>query len=132
MTVAVRCPICAFDGEPRSLHAHLADAHAEQVTFEARAGRTFYQVVCPVCSADYSHEIKPRGRDPDFVAEFQAQIRLVAFDMLLNHLLAEHLVAAEEGEDDPGGAPAPLPPADGGAVPAWLAEARRRASDDRP
>jgi hypothetical protein len=34
--------------------------------------------------------IKPRSRDPRFIEEFQREIRLVAFDMLVNHLIAEH------------------------------------------
>jgi hypothetical protein len=113
------------------LHAHLAETHPEVVVFEERIGRTFYGITCPLCGDGYRHEIKPRGRDPGFVEEFNAQIRLVAFDMLVNHLLVEHdpeasaVVEAEETE-----AGAPVPPATGG--PEWLMEARRKAAEGGP
>jgi hypothetical protein len=84
------CPWCDFAGTPRGLHAHLGAAHPEVIRFDERAGRSFYALDCPVCGAGYQHQIKPRGRDPAFVEEFATQIRLVAFDMLVNHLLAEH------------------------------------------
>ncbi|MDQ1498530.1 MAG: hypothetical protein QOI86_1870, partial [Actinomycetota bacterium] len=81
----------------------------------------------------YEREIKPRGRDPGFVEEFSAQIRLVAFDMLVNHLLGEHetilpgdtpgppgeIPEADEAEPEPAGPMGDAP------VPVWLAEARR-------
>jgi hypothetical protein len=55
-----------------------------------RDGRRFYALECPVCGAGYEQQVKPRSRDPGFVREFEEQIRLVAFDMLINHLMAEH------------------------------------------
>jgi hypothetical protein len=105
------------------LHAHLGEQHGDVVRFEDRGGRSFYALTCPICGDGYEREIKPRGRDPGFVDEFSAQIRLVALDMLVNHLIGEHedveLPPEEEAEPE---APAPLGDA---PVPAWLAEARR-------
>jgi hypothetical protein len=86
----VKCPWCDFEGQPRALHAHLGEAHPEKVCFEEKMGRSFYAIECPVCDEGYQQQIKPRGRDPAFVDEFSTQIRLVAFDMLVNHLMAEH------------------------------------------
>ncbi len=124
------CPWCPFEGTPRMLHAHLAEAHPEGVRFEERAGRSFYAITCPVCGDGYEHQIKPRGRDPEFVNQFQAQIRLVAFDMLVNHLMAEHgegVDAAATVEEEP--APPPAAPPTGG--PEWLVRARREAEEQR-
>lgn len=88
--IEMTCPWCDFDGGPRALHAHLGEEHPEQVVFETRGDSRWYGVTCPVCLDSYEHIVKPRSRDPGFVAEFQREIRLVAFDMLVNHLLAEH------------------------------------------
>lgn len=124
----MNCPWCDFDGAPRQLHAHLGETHPEQVVFEERIGRTFYGITCPTCDDGYRQEIKPRGRDPGFVEEFNAQIRLVAFDMLVNHLLVEHDPEAAAVVDAEGAVEAvPAAPPTGG--PAWLMEARRRAAD---
>lgn len=124
----MNCPWCEFEGRPRALHAHLGETHPEQVVFEELIGRTFYGITCPHCDDGYRHEIKPRGRDAGFVEEFNAQIRLVAFDMLVNHLLVEHdpeAAAVAEPEEAEVGAPAPQ--STGG--PAWLMEARRKAAE---
>jgi len=86
----VNCPWCPFEGEPRSLHAHLEEAHPDGVVFAEKAGRSFYSVSCPVCGSGYEHAIKPRSRDAAFVEQYQREIRLVGFDMLVNHLVAEH------------------------------------------
>jgi hypothetical protein len=126
----MQCPFCSFDGPPRSLHAHLGEQHADAVRFEERGERSFYALTCPLCGDGYEREIKPRGRDPGFVDEFSAQIRLVAFDMLVNHLMGEHedLAAAPDDEE----AAAEVPAALGDApVPAWLAEARRAKEENR-
>ena len=130
----MRCPWCAVEETPRRLHAHLSETHPDAIAFEERGERTFYQVTCPVCGDGYTHEIKPRGRDPEFVSEFRAQIRLVAFDMLVNHLLVEHDPSAEAPAGD-----AQPPPEAGradtspgrGPAPAWLTEARRQAAQTR-
>ena len=119
----MNCPFCPFEGSPRGLHAHLGEQHPDAIRFDEKNGRSFYAVTCPICGDGYEREIKPRGRDPGFVDEFSAQIRLVAFDMLVNHLMGEHEVldipAGEETE------PQPAAPGGDAPVPAWLAEARQ-------
>jgi hypothetical protein len=115
------------------LHAHLGEQHAEAVRFEDRGEQWFYALECPICGDGYERQIKPRGRDPGFVEEFSAQIRLVAFDMLVNHLLGEHETIlpgdtpGPPGELPPDNEPEPEQPAPMGdaPVPVWLAEARR-------
>ena len=119
----MRCPFCSFDGPPRSLHAHLSDEHPDAVRFEEKSGRSFYALTCPICGDGYEREIKPRGRDPGFVDEFSAQIRLVAFDMLVNHLMAEHEDVEIPDDNEP--QPQPSAPLGDAPVPAWLADARR-------
>lgn len=134
----MNCPWCDFSGAPRQLHAHLGESHSEAVRFEEKPGargvpgspvKSFYAIECPLCGSGYEHQIKPRGRDPGFVDEFAGQIRLVAFDMLVNHLLAEHEEGAASGaeprQDSPPG------PAVAGPGPAWLVEARRKAARER-
>jgi len=48
-----------------------------------------------VVTADGDIVSYARGRDPDFLEEFAAEIRLVAFDQLLYHLEAAHSQSAE-------------------------------------
>lgn len=85
------CPWCDFEGAPRELHAHFGERHPDEVVFAERGTSRWYGIGCPVCGERYEHVVKPRSRDPHFVAEFQNEIRLVAFDMLVNHLIAEHV-----------------------------------------
>lgn len=121
----MNCPFCSFEGTPRLLHAHLGEQHPDAVRFEDRGEQWFYALDCPICGDGYERQIKPRGRDPGFVEEFSAQIRLVAFDMLVNHLMGEH-EELELPPDDDSEAQAEQPSPLGDApVPAWLAEARR-------
>ena len=117
------CPFCSFEGPPRVLHAHLGEQHADAVRFEDRGGRSFYALTCPICGDGYEREIKPRGRDPGFVDEFSTQIRMVALDMLVNHLMGEHedLDLFPDEEE----IPEPAAPLGDAPVPAWLAEARQ-------
>lgn len=85
------CPWCEFEGGPRALQAHLTEEHPQGVTFGERAnGTRYYEITCPVCNLSYDQRIKPRSQDRGFLDEFQREIRLVAFDMLVNHFLAEH------------------------------------------
>lgn len=86
----MKCPWCEQDHPPRTLHAHLTDAHADAVRTYGREERQFYQVRCPYCGAEYTQRIKKASGDEGFVVEFERQIRMVAFDMLINHVLAEH------------------------------------------
>lgn len=138
----MNCPFCTFEASPRTLHAHLGEQHSAAVRFEDRGDRWYYALECPICGDGYEREIKPRGRDPGFVEEFSAQIRLVAFDMLVNHLLGEHegLELPEESEEpeSAGTGGAHQPPLSGtevpvaAPVPAWLAEARRAKQAEAP
>lgn len=123
----MRCPFCSFEAQPRALHAHLGDQHADAVRFEERGGRSFYALTCPICGDGYEREIKPRGRDPGFVDEFSTQIRMVALDMLVNHLMGEHedIELPDEAVTDAAEAPEAATPAGDAPVPAWLAEARQ-------
>jgi hypothetical protein len=45
-----------------------------------------YRIACPRCGGEIRHQMKPRRRDPAFLSEFEREIRLVAFDLLLYHL----------------------------------------------
>ena len=127
----MNCPFCTFEASPRTLHAHLGEQHSAAVRFEDRGDRWYYALECPICGDGYEREIKPRGRDPGFVEEFSAQIRLVAFDMLVNHLLGEHEgLELPEDTDDPEPAGTEVPVA--APAPAWLAEARRAKQAEAP
>lgn len=86
----MKCPWCPLDAPVRELHAHLAREHGDRIRTYHHADRQFYEVVCPVCGQSYDQRIKKAGADDSFVAEFEQQIRMVAFDMLINHLLVEH------------------------------------------
>ncbi|MDA8393258.1 MAG: hypothetical protein M0Z87_10805 [Actinomycetota bacterium] len=98
----MNCPWCAFQGTPRGLHAHLAEAHPEGVRFETRGNRRVYVVECPICHSGYDQAIKPGLDDPEFLVEFEREIRLVGFDMMVNHLLGEHPEQQQEaGSSEP-------------------------------
>jgi hypothetical protein len=86
----MRCPYCDLDTSYRELHAHLAEEHIEHVELEVRKERRFYRISCPQCEEYHEQEIKPRYRDPGFLEEYKREIALVGFDMLINHLMAEH------------------------------------------
>jgi hypothetical protein len=40
--------------------------------------------------------VRKGRRDPAFLTEFEREIQLVALDMLVNHLLAEHEQAVQQ------------------------------------
>ncbi len=84
------CPWCDFAAPPRTLHAHLGERHGASVTAGERNGRAYYQVTCPRCGARYEHLVRKGGRDPEFLTDFEREIQLVALDMLVHHLMAEH------------------------------------------
>lgn len=86
----MNCPWCEVTAGPRSLHAHLGEVHGDAVVTTERHGRTFYEVTCPHCGERYEHLVRKGARDPQFVEEFGPEIRMVALDMLVHHLLAEH------------------------------------------
>jgi hypothetical protein len=86
----MNCPYCEFAGGWNALHLHLFEQHSDRVHTEEAGDRLVYVVTCPICSLAYRKPIKKSAADPDFVVEFERQIRLVALDMLMTHLLAEH------------------------------------------
>lgn len=86
----MRCPFCDFEGQMRQLHAHLGDQHPQAVQTEERNGNHYYSVTCPVCGDRYEHSLRKGRRDPAFLEEFDKEIRMVALDMLIHHLMAEH------------------------------------------
>lgn len=90
------CPFCSERGVRTDVHRHMVDAHPEQIETwtDATTGRMRYRIVCPHCGADYEHRVKPRSKDPAFLTTFATEVRMVGFDMLLNHMTAEH---GEEG-----------------------------------
>jgi uncharacterized Zn finger protein (UPF0148 family) len=47
-------------------------------------------VTCPVCKDSYEQVTKKARNDPSFVKEYEHEIRLVVFDMLLYHMQGEH------------------------------------------
>jgi hypothetical protein len=96
----MRCPTCALEAPRGELHVHLADAHHELVEAwsDAATGRMRYRVSCPLCGAAHEHRVKPRGRDPSFLATYEREVRLVALDMLLHHLEAEHATEPDPTE----------------------------------
>jgi hypothetical protein len=97
----MRCPFCQYEASRGDIHGHLADDHGDAVEMwtDADSGKMRYRVACPLCDEAHEARIKPRSHDPEFLKTFEHEIRLVAFDMLLNHLEAEH-------EALPGGEPA--------------------------
>ena len=92
----MKCPYCPLDAPRRALHAHVVDAHASEVktTVDEAEGRLFYDLACPFCPQSLRKQVKPRARDPAFLEEFAREIRLVAFDLLLHHIEADHAAAA--------------------------------------
>ncbi len=99
----MRCPRCEYEASRGEVHKHLADDHAEDVEMwtEAASGKMRYRIQCPICKDEHEARVKPRSHDPAFLDTFAREIRLVAFDMLLNHVEAEHEPVGD-------GEPAPL------------------------
>ena len=91
------CPWCSLDGSRRQIHRHLVDTHGEAVWTQPgdAEGRMHYLITCPRCAGEIRHAVKPRWGDPGFLVEFQREIRLVAFDLLLYHLEDAHPEPAE-------------------------------------
>jgi hypothetical protein len=81
-----------MEGPRRQIHSHLVDSHGAVVTTETNEaeGEMSYVISCPECGGDIRHQVKPRWRDPGFLKEFEQEIRLVAFDLLLYHLEDAH------------------------------------------
>lgn len=91
------CPYCDAEADPHAMLEHLVDNHADQVHTEVREGHHYYSVTCPRCEASYAHRVRKAARDPGFLVEFDRQIRLVALDMLVHHLVGEHELEQRRG-----------------------------------
>lgn len=93
----MRCPYCELAGPRRQVHRHLVDSHGETVKTEVDEGQgaMAYVIVCPRCGGEIRQPVKPRWRDPGFLREFEQEIRLVAFDLLLYHLEDAHPTSRE-------------------------------------
>jgi hypothetical protein len=89
-----------------AIHAHLADAHPENVTLGHHEGPNdpYFKVGCPACDQEAIQSVNPGGRDPRFLEEFEREVRLVAFDLLLFHMQADHpeMLGMDPGSDEPG------------------------------
>ncbi len=92
-----KCPYCEYQGKRAEVHQHLAEAHAETLGFRVDefTGHAFYIVTCPVCGASYEQITKKARRNPEFLREYEYEIRLVIFDLLLYHLQGEHGLGQE-------------------------------------
>jgi peptide subunit release factor 1 (eRF1) len=86
----MNCPFCDFEAGPRAMHAHLGEQHGQAVVTVPEGEQARYEITCPHCGAKYQHVVRKGRRDPAFLTEFEREIQLVALDMLVNHLLAEH------------------------------------------
>lgn len=88
----MNCPYCRLEGTRMATHAHLWDGHPETVRMfrDETKGTLKFALDCPFCDEGLERVANPRGREEDFLAEFQREIALVAFDLLLYHLHASH------------------------------------------
>lgn len=93
----MRCLYCETAGPRGHIHRHLVECHGEAVATEANEaeGSMAYVVFCPTCGGEIRQPIKPRWRDPGFLREFEREIRLVAFDLLLHHVEDAHPTPTE-------------------------------------
>lgn len=98
MAPDVNCPWCEFQAGPRALHAHLGERHRAEARTAERNGKVFYQISCPVCGSQYERLLRKGSRDPAFLTEFGPQIQMVALDMLVHHLMAEHAPDEQQRE----------------------------------
>ncbi len=83
------CSYCQFSGHRMDLHAHLVDQHSEKVHIyiEEASGKMVYELRCPVCDEVAKKTLR---KPPHVLEEYQREIRMVAFDLLLYHLQDLH------------------------------------------
>lgn len=86
------CPYCDFQGSRGAVHTHLAESHGDVLGWkqDERFGHTYCVVTCPLCGASHSQVVRKARKNPEFVDEYEYEIRLVVFDLLLYHLQGEH------------------------------------------
>ncbi len=85
----MQCPHCEFTGHRMDLHAHLAEAHGEAIKIyvDEPTGKMVYEMTCPLCQQSVKQPLK---KSATVLEEYQREIRLVAFDLLLYHLQEKH------------------------------------------
>lgn len=76
---------------------------------DATSGKMHYRVSCPLCGDAHESRVKPRSSDREFLKTFSREIRMVAFDMLLNHLEASHESDGAGVEGEPAALRSELP-----------------------
>ncbi len=86
----LHCPICREGSDYRGLHLHLKGGHPDMVTIATDVPRRYFEVRCPLCPESYRQTLKTGKATIEFVEEFEDDIRLVASDILLQHLIGEH------------------------------------------
>lgn len=85
----MKCPHCDFSGHRMDLHAHLVDRHPEGVLIyvDEAQGKMVFEMACPLCGEKAVETLKKRAA---MLEEYQREIRMVAFDLLLYHLQGKH------------------------------------------
>lgn len=83
------CPHCNLSGHRMDLHAHLVQAHGEEIKIyvEEASGKLVYEMACPLCNDSVKQPLK---KPAAALEEYQREIRMVAFDLLLYHVQAKH------------------------------------------
>lgn len=71
------------------LHAHLIKEHAEgiKIYVDEALGKMVFEMSCPVCNESVKQTLK---KSAAILAEYEQEIRMVAFDLLLYHLQEKH------------------------------------------
>ncbi len=85
----MNCPYCDFQAHRMDLHAHLLDAHEQEVKvfIHKVTGKMVYEFTCPLCEERWRKPLKKRPAD---LQGYVREIRMVAFDLLLYHLMDKH------------------------------------------
>jgi predicted RNA-binding Zn-ribbon protein involved in translation (DUF1610 family) len=80
------CPYCDESGSRMAVHHHLLESHDE--VFEQRDGALTY--ACPECGDESVVEPGTAPEESDPVERFGRELKMLAFDALLDHLEQEH------------------------------------------
>ncbi|MCI0550374.1 MAG: hypothetical protein L0287_05425 [Anaerolineae bacterium] len=85
----MNCQYCSFNGHRMDVHNHLINVHPEQVRIyiDEASGKMVYELSCPVCNEVGKKVLR---KPPGVLAEYEREIRMVAFDLLLFHLQDLH------------------------------------------
>ncbi len=86
----MNCVVCGFEDTWKKIHAHMSGTHLDLVALDRAGDRFFYEVSCPLCDWKFRKEVNPHGRDAGFMDTYEREIRLVAVDLLLYHLVESH------------------------------------------